>query len=37
MNNEVVLTSNIDGIVGIATSVMVLLFLGLLIRSMIKP
>ena len=37
MNNEVVSASNIDGIVSVVSSVMVVLFLGFLIRSMFKP
>lgn len=37
MNNELVLASNIDGIVSIVSSVMIVLFIGFFIRSLIKP
>ena len=37
MNNEVVLATNIDGIITAVSSVMVVLFLGFFIRSIISP
>ncbi len=37
MNDEIVLATDIDGIVSVVSSVMIVLFFGFLIRSMFKP